>query len=82
LSSQRLKTRGGGKEGERVGWTAKEAKQWKKKACELYRLHKSKVVFGEDRVGLDGPGQVGGSGGSSGQVVVEEWRSEDSSSGL
>lgn len=66
MSSQRLKTRGGGKEGERVGWTAKEAKQWKKKACELYRLHKSKVVFGEDGEELDGPGQVGGSGGSSG----------------
>lgn len=33
---------------------------------ELYRLHKSKVVFGENGEELDGPGQVGGSGGSSG----------------
>lgn len=64
MSSQRLKTGGGGKEGERVGWTAKEAK--KEGVQELYRLHKSKVVFGEDGEELDGPGQVGGSGGSSG----------------
>ena len=26
----------------------------------LYRLHKSKVVIGEDDEELDGPGQVGG----------------------
>jgi len=31
---------------------------------ELYRLHKSKVVLGEDGEELDGPGQVGGSGSS------------------
>lgn len=36
-----------------------------KEGGELYRLHKSKVVFGEDGEELDGPGQVG-SGGSSG----------------
>lgn len=44
----------------------KGGKAVEKKACELYRLHKSKVVFGEDGEELDGPGQVGGSGGSSG----------------
>ena len=61
LSSQRLKTGGRRKGGRRVWVDCKGGKVLEKEGVQkLYRLHKSKVVIGENDEELDGPGQVGG----------------------